>query len=50
MVKKGILRPLIVPKYPEIGLDIIKGNLKSAKMTEDQLLSALNPKKKRSKK
>jgi predicted RNA binding protein YcfA (HicA-like mRNA interferase family) len=33
MVRAGTLRPVIIPKYPEIGLDIIKNNMRTAGMS-----------------
>lgn len=33
MVKKGVARPIIIPKYNEVGLDIIQSNLRTAGMT-----------------
>jgi predicted RNA binding protein YcfA (HicA-like mRNA interferase family) len=30
MIKPGVLRPVIIPKYDSIGLDIIKSNMRTA--------------------
>ena len=38
MVKEGIKRPLVIPKYPNVGLDIIKANCKTAGITRKQYL------------
>ena len=34
MSKPGILRPVIIPKYKEVGIDIIKNNMRTAGMTQ----------------
>jgi len=39
--KKSIIRPLIIPTYKSIGIDIIKSNLRSAKMTRKRYLKLL---------
>ena len=36
MTKPGVLRPLVIPKYDEVGLDIIHGLLRSAGLTRKQ--------------
>ncbi len=45
MNKKGVLRPVIIPKYPEVGLDIITGLLRTAGMSRDDyfLLQGIDP-------
>lgn len=40
-VKPGVLRPVIIPKYREIGLDIIKSNMRTAGMSRDRYLELL---------
>ena len=42
MVRDGIPRPIIIPKYDEIGLDIIKSNMRSAGMSREEYLKYLN--------
>jgi predicted RNA binding protein YcfA (HicA-like mRNA interferase family) len=39
--KPGVARPLIVPKYPEVGRDIITGLIRTAGITRDAFLSLL---------
>ncbi|MBA4371366.1 MAG: hypothetical protein C0402_00720 [Thermodesulfovibrio sp.] len=34
-VKKGVNRPLIIPTYREIDIDIIKSNMRTAGMTRE---------------
>jgi len=36
MVKPGVIRPVIIPKYSSIGLDIIQSNMRTAGMSRDQ--------------
>lgn len=36
MSKPGVLRPVIIPKYPAIGLDIIKRNMRTAGMSRER--------------
>lgn len=40
--KKDVLRPIIVPKYKEIGLDIIKSNNRTAGLSNEEFLDLLN--------
>jgi len=35
-VKDGILRPLIIPAYPEIDVHIIQSLIKTAKLTREE--------------
>ncbi len=42
MIKDGILRPVVIPKYDEIGIDIIKKNLKTAGLSREQYFDFLN--------
>lgn len=40
-VKKGILRPVVIPTYAEIPVSIIRNNLKTAGITRDQYFRLL---------
>ncbi len=40
--KESFPRPIIIPKYNEVGLDIIKSNMRSANMTRDDYFSYLS--------
>lgn len=39
--KPGILRPVIIPKYDEVGLDIIKRNMRTAGMSRPRYFELL---------
>jgi len=39
--KPGGVRPLVIPEYDEIALDIIKSNLRTAGMTRERYLALL---------
>jgi predicted RNA binding protein YcfA (HicA-like mRNA interferase family) len=39
--KKGNIRPLVVPKWKEVPVFIIKNNLRSAGITRDEYLNLL---------
>ena len=39
--KAGILRPVIIPKYDEVGLDIIKRNMRTAGMSRERYFELL---------
>ena len=41
-VKSGVLRPVIIPKYPEIDIEIIKSNMKTAGMSRDEYFAFLD--------
>ena len=41
MTKPGTARPVIIPKYDEVGLDIIKSNMKTANLSNQQFLNIL---------
>lgn len=41
MSKPGVLRPVIIPKYPSIGLDIIKRNMRTAGMSRQRYFELL---------
>jgi hypothetical protein len=36
--KAGVARPVIIPEYDEIGLDIIRANMRTAGMDRDRYL------------
>lgn len=40
-IKKGCLRPVIIPKYNEIDVHIIKNNMHSANMNRDEYFKYL---------
>lgn len=40
-IKKGIIRPIIIPTYKSISVDIILNNIRSAKMTREKYLELL---------
>ena len=39
--KPGLLRPLVIPKKNDIGVDIIKNNLRVLQIEHDQYLKAM---------
>ena len=39
--KPGVLRPVVIPEYEEIGLDIIRGNMRTAGMSRERYFSLL---------
>lgn len=39
--KKGVVRPLILPKYDEVGLDIMKSNMRTAGISRKEYLKIL---------
>lgn len=41
-VKKGILRPVVIPTYKEIDTEVIKSNMRSAGMSRDRYFELLN--------
>jgi predicted RNA binding protein YcfA (HicA-like mRNA interferase family) len=41
LVKNGVARPVVIPKYSEIGLDIIKSNMRTAGMSRDRYFELL---------
>jgi len=41
MSKTDLLRPLIIPQYPDVGKDIISGLLRTAKMSRDEYFRLL---------
>ena len=40
--KPGIARPIVIPAYAEVGLDIIRGCMRTPGMTRDRFLELLN--------
>jgi len=40
-VKAGIARPVIIPTYKEIDTEIIRSNMRTAKMTRDRYFELL---------
>jgi len=42
MVKEGIARPVIIPCYDEVGLDIIKNCMNTAGMSRERYFELLN--------
>ncbi len=41
MVKDGYPRPLVIPKYKGVGVDIIWGLIRSSKISRDEYLELL---------
>ena len=41
MIKKGISRPVIIPKYSEIPVFVVKNNLRTAKVSREEYLAIL---------
>ena len=41
-VKPGVLRPVIIPTYKEIDVDIIQSNIRTAGMTRERYFELLN--------
>ena len=39
--KSGISRPVVIPKYDEVGLDIIKANMRTAGMSRPRYFELL---------
>lgn len=40
--KPGVTRPVIVPEYDEVGLDIITANMRTAGMSRERFLELLS--------
>jgi predicted RNA binding protein YcfA (HicA-like mRNA interferase family) len=40
--KAGYDRPVIIPKYNEVGIDIIKSNMRTAKMSRERYFELLS--------
>ncbi len=41
-VKEGVLRPVIIPTYPEVDVHIIRGKMRTASMTRKDTFSCWN--------
>jgi len=41
-IKNGCIRPIIIPKYKEIDVVIIRNNMRSANMSRDKYFKYLN--------
>jgi predicted RNA binding protein YcfA (HicA-like mRNA interferase family) len=41
LCKPGILRPIIIPRYSAVGIDIIKNNMRTAGMSRDRYFKLL---------
>jgi hypothetical protein len=39
--KQGVLRPVIIPEYDSVGMDIIFSNMRTAGMTRERFLKLL---------
>jgi predicted RNA binding protein YcfA (HicA-like mRNA interferase family) len=39
--KPGVMRPVVIPEYREIALDIIRGNMRTAGMSRERYLKLL---------
>ena len=39
--KPGFIRPVVIPKYDEVGLDIIASNMRTAKMSRERYFELL---------
>lgn len=42
MEREDCQRPVVIPKYKEVGLDIIRRNMRTANMTRDEYLNILS--------
>lgn len=40
--KPGCVRPVIIPKYHEVDIDIIKSNMRTAKMSRERYFQLLS--------
>ena len=40
-VKNGFRRPVVIPTYNEVGVDIIRANMRTAQMSNDRYLELL---------
>lgn len=41
MSKPGVARPVVIPKYAEVGRDIIQSNMRTAGMSRDRYFQLL---------
>jgi hypothetical protein len=39
--KAGVARPIVIPEYGELGLDIIQANMRTARMSRDRYFRLL---------
>lgn len=39
--KEGVLRPVIIPRYNEVSVDIIRSNMRTAKMSREEYFRLL---------
>ncbi|MFH1043539.1 MAG: type II toxin-antitoxin system HicA family toxin [Pseudomonadota bacterium] len=39
--KPGFIRPVVIPKYNEVGVDIIAANMRTAKMSRERYFELL---------
>lgn len=39
--KPGVARPIVIPEYDEVGLDIIKANMRTASISRERFLDLL---------
>ncbi|MDA8003168.1 MAG: type II toxin-antitoxin system HicA family toxin [Alphaproteobacteria bacterium] len=46
LTKNGIVRPLVIPNYKELDIRIIRNNLKTAGISEEEFIAAMQGKKK----
>ena len=40
-IKPGFIRPVVIPMYKEVGVDIIMANMRTAKMSRERYLALL---------
>lgn len=41
-IKAGFIRPIVIPKYREVGIDIIASNMRTAKMSRERYFELLD--------
>ncbi|RME86879.1 MAG: type II toxin-antitoxin system HicA family toxin [Zetaproteobacteria bacterium] len=41
MTKPGVHRPIVIPKYRQLGQDIIRANMRTAKLSREEFLRLL---------
>jgi hypothetical protein len=39
--KSGVARPIVIPEYSEIGLDIVQANMRTARMSRERYFKLL---------
>nr|VFK10803.1 MAG: Predicted RNA binding protein YcfA, dsRBD-like fold, HicA-like mRNA interferase family [Candidatus Kentron sp. LPFa] len=42
LTKPGVVRPIVVPKYAEVGLDIIQSNMRTAGMNRNRFFTLVS--------